>query len=249
VPVEREIVSREPEQRDERPPLLFVHGAYHGAWCWDEYWLPELARRGWSAHAVSLRGHGESEGKDRLHRWSLRDYEHDVMQAIVSLPRRPVLIGHSMGSLVVERVLERYPARAAALLTPLGPRHGWGTARVLARRDPLGFAVATAGRSLPLRERHLFSGGDGHGFIARMDEESRIVQWQLLLPRRRREARCPVLVMGAENDGLVHALDAVETAIRYGADLRFFPAMGHDLMLEPRWAEPLDALLAWLNGL
>jgi hypothetical protein len=26
-----------------------------------------------------------------------------------------------------------------------------------------------------------------------------------------------------------------------------FPGMGHDLMLDSRWAEPLDAILDWLE--
>jgi hypothetical protein len=36
------------------------------------------------------------------------------------------------------------------------------------------------------------------------------------------------------------------TAARYGADVVEFPGMGHDLMLDARWREPLDAMLDWL---
>ena len=55
-----EILSRLPKERTTHAPLLFVHGAYTGAWCWDEYFLPYFAERGFEAHAVSLRGHGAS---------------------------------------------------------------------------------------------------------------------------------------------------------------------------------------------
>jgi hypothetical protein len=37
------------------------------------------------------------------------------------------------------------------------------------------------------------------------------------------------------------------TAARYGAQIEEFPGMGHDLMLDARWREPLDAMLAWLE--
>jgi pimeloyl-ACP methyl ester carboxylesterase len=51
--------------RSDRPtPLLFVHGAWHGAWCWDEYFLDFFAGRGYRALAVSLRGHGNSPTPD-----------------------------------------------------------------------------------------------------------------------------------------------------------------------------------------
>lgn len=41
-------------------PLLFVHGAWHAAWCWDVHFLDHFADRGYRALAVSLRGHGGS---------------------------------------------------------------------------------------------------------------------------------------------------------------------------------------------
>jgi len=37
-------------------PLLFVHGAWHAAWCWDENLLDFFADKGFRAVAVSLRG-------------------------------------------------------------------------------------------------------------------------------------------------------------------------------------------------
>ena len=61
-----EVITREPET-DARPtPVLFVHGMFHGAWCWEEHFLPYFAQRGYAAHALSLRGHVGSEGRERL---------------------------------------------------------------------------------------------------------------------------------------------------------------------------------------
>jgi pimeloyl-ACP methyl ester carboxylesterase len=55
------------KQVTQRSPILFVHGAWHGAWCWENF-LPYFADRGYGAYAVSLRGHGASQGRDRI-RW------------------------------------------------------------------------------------------------------------------------------------------------------------------------------------
>ena len=47
---------------DSHPvPLLFVHGAWHAAWCWDENFLGFFADKGYRAVALSLRNHGSSD--------------------------------------------------------------------------------------------------------------------------------------------------------------------------------------------
>ena len=73
----REVLSVLPEEDLGRPPLLFVHGVAHGAWCFAEHWLPAAAQRGYPAYAVSLRGHGGSGGAAHLGRALQRDYVHD----------------------------------------------------------------------------------------------------------------------------------------------------------------------------
>ena len=89
-PVARELLEAVPEHPVAgRPPLLFVHGAWHGAWCWQEHWLPAVAAAGWHGVAVSLRGHGASERPARFDLATLRHYEHDVLQAITTLPAPP----------------------------------------------------------------------------------------------------------------------------------------------------------------
>ena len=73
--------------RNPGPPLLFVHGAYLAAWCWAEYFLPWFARAGYEAHAVSLRGHGASAGREMLDLAGIEDYVSDVIAAAEG-PRR-----------------------------------------------------------------------------------------------------------------------------------------------------------------
>jgi pimeloyl-ACP methyl ester carboxylesterase len=57
----------------------------------------------------------------------------------------------------------------------------------------------------------------------------------------------PVLVLATPDDRLVPIRGVRATARRYGADVVEFPGMGHDLMLDARWKEPLDAMLGWLG--
>lgn len=43
------------------PPLVFVHGSYHAAWCWAQHWLPFFSSSGFDCYALSLLAQGESD--------------------------------------------------------------------------------------------------------------------------------------------------------------------------------------------
>ena len=76
-------------------PLLFVHGANHAAWCWDEHFLDFFADKGYRALAVNLRGHGRSPTSKPLRKCLVADYVDDVASVADTLETRPVIIGHS----------------------------------------------------------------------------------------------------------------------------------------------------------
>ena len=122
-----------------------MHGAYGGAWEWDEHFLPYFAERGWVAHALSLRGHAGSDGAENVQFARLRDYVADVEQVAASLPASPVLIGHSLGGMVVQHCLHRRPVPAAVLMASSPPHGMIGSLFGMALTNPalmyeLGFA-------------------------------------------------------------------------------------------------------------
>jgi pimeloyl-ACP methyl ester carboxylesterase len=112
-------------------PLLFVHGAWHAAWCWDEHFLDFFAEKGYRALAVSLRGHGNSPTLKPLRSCSIAQYVDDVASVAGSLPTRPVVIGHSMGGCVVQKYLESHQAPAGVLPCLRSPAgNPWGHAAI-----------------------------------------------------------------------------------------------------------------------
>ncbi|UOY02220.1 alpha/beta hydrolase [Blastococcus sp. PRF04-17] len=244
-----EIHGRSPAEDDGRPPLLFVHGLGHGAWCW-ENWLDAAAAAGWSATAVSLRGHGNSPG--RLRTAVLRQYADDVVATALALPRPAVLVGHSMGGLVVQQALARYAARAAVLVAPVPAHPAVASLVAIARRHPADALRIVAGGSLPLRPDYLFhelEHAEAQAHSGRCHGESALVQYQLLMHRPPRPplGSPPVLVLATPDDRLVPIGGIRATARRYRAEVVEFPGMGHDLMLDARWREPLAAMLRWLG--
>jgi pimeloyl-ACP methyl ester carboxylesterase len=244
-----ELVGRLPVVPTTRPPLLFVHGLGHGAWCW-EAWLDAAAASGHAAYAVSLRGHGRSEGDWRKGR--LRDYINEVIRVAAAIPGRPVLVGHSTGGLVVQHALARFPAHAGVLIAtvPAGP--AFGALKQVMRQHPADALRMMAGHALLLRASYLFQDPDdpaAEAHARRCEPASPRAQYELLLHRVARAPRdgAPVLVLGSPDDKLVPISSVRRTARRYDAVMREFPGLGHDLMLEPRWREVYDAMLEWLR--
>ncbi|GAA2906195.1 alpha/beta hydrolase [Actinoplanes cyaneus] len=239
-PADREVVSLLPEEDDGRPPLLFVPGLGHGAWAFAEHWLPHAAGRGFPAHALTPRPGGD-----------LRAQVHDVVQTAASLPRQAVLIGHGVGALVVARALGRYPARAAVLAAPvLG---GWSALGSALRANPGGTLPALVGGRLSLSARQLFQSGPPAltaeqitGYLSRLDPKPRAELLRRATPPRP-VGDAPVLVIGSPDDRVVARPALDRAAAAYSGAPLMFPGMGHDLMLEASWAEPIDAILDWLT--
>ncbi len=69
-------------------PLLFVHGGWHAAWCWDHF-QDFFADAGYRAVALSLRGHGASPTTQRFHSCSIADYVDDVSSAVDNVGSQP----------------------------------------------------------------------------------------------------------------------------------------------------------------
>lgn len=265
VPVDQpqlEVVHRRPVAGSERrvPPLLFIHGAYAGAWCWDEHFLPWFAEQGFDAYAVSLRGHGRSQGKESLHQSGIRDYVADVRQVVEELETPPILVGHSMGGMVVQKYLEQYPAAAAVLMASVPPGGLSSSVMRLMTADPLLFAQISmmqgGARDLVDTEnagRAIFSDDlpaeirDSYG--ARMQSESQRVLMDMTfmdLPRRWRMHLPPMLVLGAGRDALFSISETKRTARSYRADYQIYPEMAHAMMLETGWVLPAREIRDWV---
>ena len=255
-----EIISKYPIDSLHSTPLLFVHGAWHAAWCWDVHFLDYFAQHGFAAHAVSLRGHGNSEGRDNL-RWTrIADYVEDVAETAQQLPSPPVVIGHSMGGLVVQKYLEDGLAPAAVLLASVPPAGVLATTLRIARRHPAIFAKVNLTFSLfplvataQLAREAFFSEGMAdeqvQAYAKRLQDESYLGFLDMIvlnLPKPGR-VKTPVLVLGASRDIIFSPGEVEATARAYKAQPEIFADMAHDMMLEPGWQAVAERILIWIK--
>lgn len=256
-----EVLRHDPQGAAHPLPLLFVHGAYTAAWCWEEHFLPFFAERGWTSVALSLSGHGGSPGGDHLDALSLDDYVQDVLQVMETFPVPPVLIGHSMGGMVVQKVLEQTEVPAVALVCSVPPQGLLGSALRLAFTKPnlmqdlnrlMGgghVAMATLNEALfaqPVDDESL------KRYFRYMQPESHRAIWDMMmfnLPRVHHMNRPPMLILGAEYDHLIPPSLVEMTGRSYGERAEILPGLGHGLMLEREWQRPALRLLSWLETL
>lgn len=257
-----ELITREAQGEGCSTPILFVHGAWHAAWCWDEHFLPYFAEQGFTVHALSLRNHGKSEKRGQL-RWKRgADYVADVRQVVEQIGEPPVLVGHSLGGYVVQKYLEKWEAPAAVLLASVPSSGGLGaTLRTLRRHPGALLKTVVQMRLWPIvgtpRLAHdaLFSKSmpaeQVRSYFARLQDESYLAFLDLVflnLPHPKRASKPPMLVLGAANDALFTADEARATARAYRGTAEVFPDMAHDMMLEAGWRDVADRAIAWLKG-
>jgi len=254
-----EIISKYPALNPLATPLLFIHGTLHTASCWDVHFLDYFAQHGYASHAVNLRGHGKSEGREKL-RWTrIADFVEDVENTVRQLPSTPILIGHSMGGFIIQKYLEAHDAPAAVLLSSPSPAGLLPTAIRTARRQPWAFAKVNLTMSLkpfiatPQLVGEAFFSQDLPGELLleywkqTQDDSFRafLDMVALDLPKPNR-VKSPLLVLGAGRDNMIGPREIEATARAYKTKAEIIPDVAHNSMLELRWQSVAERILAWL---
>jgi pimeloyl-ACP methyl ester carboxylesterase len=250
-----ELIVRSPKTAPRyQVPILCVHGGYHGAWCWDEYFLPYFAEHGFEAYALSLRGHGKSDGHENINQWRIADYVADVAAVVEKLPAAPVLIGHSLGGVVVQKYLQQASAPGGILLAS-SPLNGMATASFkMMLRHPAPilkmFFTFNMLHARPAFETIFFSDDlprdQVKSYFDRMGNESfwAFMDVAMLDKPNPKEVRSPILVIGGEKDNSIPTAVNEVLASAYGIKLETFP-VAHDMMLDPNWKLVADCIVAW----
>lgn len=259
MPSDLQIIRRAPDGKSRPVPLLFVHGAYAGAWLWDKYYMPYFAGLGWDCVAFSFSGHGESRGIDRLNGFSIQDYVNDLREVIAGMSAAPVVIGHSMGGLVLQKYLEEAELPGAVLLCSVPPQGILGSTvhmmfsrplvlfdlnRIIGGGSPPLESIREALFHQPVTQTQL------HECFMFMQPESMRAIWDMSgfdLPEPARMRRPPMLILGAEHDALIPPPLVTQTGNTLHLPVEIIPDVGHALMLEQDWQAAPARIADWLT--
>ncbi|MBR9909272.1 MAG: alpha/beta hydrolase [Gammaproteobacteria bacterium] len=86
--------------------ILLVHGAAHDENCWNEL-VPQLEKLKLKVHTLTLRGHGAN--RKNAYRVSMNSYAKDVCNKAQKIGKPCVLVGHSMGGMVITAAAQARP--------------------------------------------------------------------------------------------------------------------------------------------
>ncbi|NTU83339.1 MAG: alpha/beta hydrolase [Chloroflexales bacterium] len=234
-------------------PLLFIHGAWHGAWCWEQA-MQDFARCGFEVHAISLRGHGESDLPRGFNLCGIDDYLRDIATAIDGIEPSPVIIAHSMGGFLMQHYAASHEVSGLVLLCAIPHTGAWRFLSAWLCRHP-GAAIQVV---LTLNTRYLVgtprlartgffrpTAPDAQvaAAVARLCPESiRVAIESIVRLPAPRPTPTPTLVIAAERDAVFTEAEQQALAAAYHADLVLIPEAAHDLMLDPAWPLAADRI-------
>ncbi|WP_280384512.1 alpha/beta hydrolase [Nocardia wallacei] len=241
----------------ENPPILFLHGVF-GRPALLEPWLGFFARAGFDCVAPALPGRDPIDHRV-LRRTGVRDCVDAALAAYDDLGREAIVIGHSMGGLVAQKVAAARVCRALVLLASIPPGVLWPQLRPLPHLFPVLPAVL-AGRSFLPSPRTMRAVPLSTLAAA---EQARIISQ--LVPDSGRVFRamtfgspsvrvdpaavtCPVLCVSAGADRNVAPWISARIAARYRAEHQVHPGLPHWIIAASAVEQVAPPVLRWLRS-
>jgi non-heme chloroperoxidase len=235
----------------DRPPVLCVHGAFS---CPEQLrpLLEAFSGAGIPSYAFPLRGHGPG---DRVDGARIADYVMDVLAMIRQLGAPPILLGHSMGGLVVLKVAETGNCRGAILVAaapPVPVRPTMASVGVFAKLLPrivLGATIAPPREDLRRISLRQVEPAMQQRILDTFVPESGAALRDTMLGAMSVDPlkiRVPLLSLIGARDRLIPAGQMRSAARRYGATVREYAEGGHSLFVEPQGEQVKRDMIDWV---
>ena len=256
-------------------PVVFVHGLWLHAESWQP-WVDLFNESGYAASAPGWPGDGETVAETRAHPeqvagHGIADVVAHYAHEIGKLDRKPIVVGHSFGGLIAQRLLSGGFAAAAVAIDP-------APAKGVLYLPPSALRVASIALRNPgnrngtvslTKEQFRY----GFGNALSEDESDELWgQWAIPSPGkplfeaalanvephspaavdRKSETRGPLLITAGGKDHTVPAAVSRQTQKLYSkssavTDLKTFADRGHSLTIDRGWREVADSVLGWLG--
>ncbi|MGV0742437.1 alpha/beta hydrolase [Mycolicibacterium sp. XJ870] len=239
-----------------KPPILFLHGVF-GSPALLQPWLGFFETAGYQCHAPTLPGRDPADDAV-LARTGIQDCYEVALAAYDALPEPPVVIGHSMGGLLTQKIAAARTPRAAVLLASIPPGTLWPQLRALPHLFPLLPKILAGKPFLPsprtMREVPLSTlpAAEQNELIPRLVRDSGRVFREMSMgaPVTKVDARavtCPVLCVSAGEDRNVAQWISRRIAARYHAEHQVHPEKPHWIIAQSALDEVAPPVLAWLQ--
>lgn len=252
--------------------IVFITGAFVSAASWDK-WRPFFEQSGYDtiapawphkdASACTLRKRHPDAAIASQRLADLTEYYADIVK---QLPQKPILIGHSMGGLITQLLVQRGLAEAGIAIHSLQPqgvmtfkfsfyKAGWG---------PLGFFTSTKKSYLMSFREWQYAFTNGMEYEAQKDAyynlavpESKLVVRDAITSAAKidfAKPHAPLLFVAGGQDNFIPASLNYSNFKKYKdvnsiTDYKEFEHANHFVLGQPEWEEKSAYILNWIKTL
>jgi pimeloyl-ACP methyl ester carboxylesterase len=259
-----------------KAPVVFIHGLWIHSSAWKP-WQDLFQNAGYETFAPGWPGDLATVEETRLNEAGLAGVGLDDITAayrkiIADLPSKPIVVGHSFGGLIAQKLLAAGDARAAVAIDPgqikgvkalpfaeirsglpvlKNPSNKHKAVSLTAKQFRYGFGNAISeSESDELHEKWSIPGPGLPLFEASAANFSKTSPAEV---DTHTSNRGPLLFIAGGKDHTVpetvveaaYSLYANSSAV---TELQVFPDRGHSLVLDSGWREIADASLSWLTA-
>jgi len=248
--------------------IVFIHGMYMNSLCWEQ-WIPYCRAKGYRCLAPDWPGRNQPVDVLRknhpdlqLGRLTLSRVIGHFTDIIGKLDEKPVIIGHSMGGLVVQLLLQKDLAAAGVAINSAPPM-GVFTVKWSFLKSNWPHITPFASQGTPIEmtfERFQYT------FVNKMARaQQRAAYERYVVPESRRVPResltarvdfkkphPPLLLIAGSDDNIIPAslnksnYDKYEPSASV-TDFKAFAGRTHFIIGQKDWEEVADYILDWLN--
>jgi pimeloyl-ACP methyl ester carboxylesterase len=260
-----------------RRPVVFIHGLWLHATSWDR-WFDLYRDAGYEPIAPGWPGEPDTvraarENPDLVADTGIDDAVAHFAQIIGSLDAKPIVIGHSFGGLLAEKLLGQDLAAAAVAIDPAQIKGvlPLPLAQIRAALPVLGNPTNLHKAISLTAKQFRFAFGNE---LSEEESDALYEQWSIPAPARplfqgavanftlhseakvntANERRGPLLLISGLQDHTVPDVTTRSTLKQYRdstavTELRQFEGRGHSLTIDSGWREVADATLDWLRAM
>lgn len=256
-------------------PVVFIHGLWLHATSWDP-WVELFREAGYAPSAPGWPGEADTveaarQQADDVAGLGIDDVTNHYAAVIDGLPEAPVLVGHSFGGLIAEKLLGQGKAAAAVAIDPAQIKGvlPLPLAQLRAGLPALG-NPANRNRAVSLTAKE-FRFGFGNA-VSEEESDALFERWTIPSPAKPlfqaaaanfslhseaavdtdNSTRGPLLLVSGLEDHTVPDVVTRSTLKQYRSstaltELRQFEGRGHSLTIDAGWTEVAKAVLGWLD--
>mgnify|MGYP000491554847 CR=1 FL=1 len=230
----------EHKNKENRKTIILIHGAYHGAWCWEENFAPYFLER--KINVVSIDFIRKSK------KTKVEEYIQYLNKVIEKLEGELYVASHSLGAAILERYIVKYSPKlnGVIFLTP-GP---------FVKQIRRAFVV-NVHNIFRNKKRFYFSerleDDNAERYIEKLKKEPRWIEFLVVrknIPGNY-DWKYKTLILSSLNDQCMPISIGIDAGKRIGAKVIIYENICHDMMLDPEWrcvAEDICHFIQENNG-